>query len=224
MKPMAYIVAIVGPDASGKTTQARLLTERLQADGYDARYIHGLYHFSDAFPYATQIRKRIGPRKLRTDRQKSNGLTIQMFRMLFDWFSYIFALATIVFVTVRSRNQIIVFDRYYHQFFFDVYGPRSVSLSRSLPTPWKTIYLDGELAVLRPRMNTLDRAVDATYHTKVIDHYAMCATEDWLRYPAELPIRTLHERIFEKIRTDLASEDIREQTSHSRSEAYGMSE
>ena len=201
------IVAIVGPDASGKTTQARLLTERLQAAGYNAQYIHGLYYLSDAFPGANWLRERIGPRTLRTERRKSPGPIYRTFRVLFTWFSYFFALTAIFSVSVRSRNQIVVFDRYYHQFFYDVYGPVSVPLSRSLPTPWKTIYLNAEFDVLRTRMNAGDRSVDDSYYTAVIDHYADCATEDWLRYPAELPITTLHEQIFEEICDELAREN-----------------
>jgi thymidylate kinase len=59
MQRKAHIVAIVGPDGSGKTTQAQLLTTRLQAAGYDAKYVHALYYFSDRIPYVNQLRQQV---------------------------------------------------------------------------------------------------------------------------------------------------------------------
>lgn len=200
---LAYIIAIVGPDASGKTTQANLLTERLQASGYDARYVHGLYYFSNIFPRATQFREKVGPRQLRTKSQEKEGPLYRGFRTLFSWFGYLFALITVLFVSIWYRNQIVVFDRFYHQFFYDIYGPTGVRLSRILPTPWRVIYLEAEFGTIRPRLSTVDKFADDSYYETVIDHYATCATEDWLRYRAELPISTLHNQIFDEIQQDI---------------------
>jgi GTPase SAR1 family protein len=200
---LAYIIAIVGPDASGKTTQANLLTERLQASGYDARYVHGLYYFSNIFPRANQFREKVGPRQLRTNRQDKEGALYRVFRTLFSWLGYLFALITILFVSVWHRDQIVVFDRFYHQFFYDIYGPMGVQLSRTLPTPWRVIYLEAEFDAIRPRLSTVDKSAANSYYEAVIDHYAICATEDWLRYRAELPISTLHNQIFDDIDQDI---------------------
>lgn len=200
---LAYIIAIVGPDASGKTTQANLLTERLQASGYDARYVHGLYYFSNVFPRANQFREKVGPRQLRTKRQEEDRPLYRVFRTLFSWFGYLFAWITVLFVSLWYRNQIVVFDRFYHQFFYDIYGPTGVQLSRTLPTPWRVIYLEAESDTIRPRLSTVDKSADDSYYETVIDHYAICATEDWLRYRAELPISTLHNQIFDDIYQDI---------------------
>jgi thymidylate kinase len=200
---LAYIIAIVGPDASGKTTQANLLTERLQASGYDARYVHGLYYFSNVFPRANQFREKVGPRQLRTKSQEKEGLLYRGFRTLFSWFGYLFALVTVLFVSLWYRDQIVVFDRFYHQFFYDIYGSTGIRLSRTLPTPWRIIYLEAEFDTIRPRLSTVDKSAANSYYEAVVDHYAICATEDWLRYRAELPISTLHNQIFDDIHQDI---------------------
>lgn len=197
------IVAIVGPDGSGKTTQARLLTGRLQATDHDARYVHGLYYLSDVIPYADWLREKAGPRRLQTEKRGGGNSLDRRLRGVFRLFGYLFALLTILFVTVRSRNQIVVFDRFYYQFFYDIYGLESVALLRALPTPWRIVFLDAELDEIRPRLSAMDRSVDDSYYETVIDHHAACATEDWLRYRAELPISTLHEQIFEDIYQDI---------------------
>ena len=202
MPQLARTIAIVGPDGSGKTTQAELLVERLQAAGYDAQYVHALYYLSDSIPYAGRLRRRIGPRKTRTQEPETYSPLYLVRRILFGVFGFGFALFTIGLVSVqfRNTNQIVVFDRYYHQFFYDVYGPSSILLTRLLPQPWRIIHLDADLPTVQTRMGTVDRAVDAQYYATVLNLYAECATDGWLSFGVELPIETLHEQIFEAIR------------------------
>ena len=97
----------------------------------------------------------------------------------------------------------MVFDRYYHQFLYDIYGSLSVPLSRFLPQPWQMIYLETELSTVQTRLGTADQAVDEQYYTTVIDLYDSCATDGWLPFRAELPIETLHKQIFETVRCEV---------------------
>ena len=202
MPQLARTVAIVGPDGSGKTTQAELLVERLQAAGYDAQYVHALYYLSDNVPHAARLRRQIGPRKTRTQDPETGGPLYLVRRVLFGLLGFWFALLTIGIVSVqfRSTNQVVVFDRYYQQFFYDVYGPLSIPLLRLLPRPWRMIYLDADLATVQTRMGTVDRTVDAQYYATVITLYDECADDEWLSFRVELPIETLHEQIFDAIR------------------------
>lgn len=204
----ARTVAIVGPDGSGKTTQGRLLAERLRSTGYDTQYVHALYYLSDAVPYASQLRKQIGPRKTRTQTRPRYDPLYLGRRLLFGWFGYWFALITIAFVSVRFRNRIVVFDRYYQQFFYDIYGPAAGPLSCTLPQPWRTVYLVADLDTLRARLEPIDRAVDESYYARVIDVYEAYATDDWLRFHAERPVETLHGQIFEEIHRSIDAERV----------------
>lgn len=202
----ARTVAIVGPDGSGKTTQARLLVERLQAAGYEAEYVHALYYLSDLLPESDRLRRRVGPRKTRTHTRSTHGGSYLARRLLFGWLGYWFAVVTILFVSVRFRNRIVVFDRYYQQFFYDVYGPAAVPLAHALPQPWRTVHLDADLDTVRARLDAVDRTADEQYYVRAIDVYDACATDDWLRLRAETPITALHERIFEDLRRDIDAE------------------
>lgn len=210
MPQLARTIAIVGPDGSGKTTQAELLVERLQAAGYDAQYVHALYYLSDNIPSADRLRRQFGPRKTRTQDLGTYGPFYLIRRALLGLFGFWFALLTIGIVSLkfRNRNRVVVFDWYYQQFFYDVYGPSSIALSRLLPQPWRIIYLDADLTTVQTQMGTVDRAVDGLYYATVIDLYDECATDGWLSFRAELPIETLHEQIFEAIRDGLDRDQI----------------
>lgn len=201
----ARTIAIVGPDGSGKTTQAQLLVERLQAAGYDAQYVHALYYLSDTLPVADRLRRQFGPRKTRIQASGASGLFSLVRWVLFGWCGVWFALLTIGLVTVQCRNRrhVVVFDRYYHQFFYDVYGAFSIPLSRLLPQPWQTIYLEADLPTVQPRLGPSDQAVDEQYYATVIDLYDACATDEWVSFRADLPITMLHEQLFDTIRQDL---------------------
>lgn len=205
MRQTARTIAIVGPDGSGKTTQAKLLVNRLQAAGYDAHYVHALYYLSDTIPYANRLRRRIGPRKTRTREPGAFPLLYLVQRAVFGLLGFWFALLTIGIVSLQFRHQrqVVIFDRYYQQFFYDVYGPSSAPFSRLLPQPWRTIHLDAEVATLQARMGTADRTVDEEYYATVVDLYTDCSTDEWLSFSAELPIKPLHERIFKAIRCDI---------------------
>lgn len=172
MPQLAHTIAIVGPDGSGKTTQAKLLVERLQAAGYDAQYVHALYHISDTIPSSDRFRRHFGPRKTRTQESGQSPFYF-LRRALFGLVGFWFALLTIwiVSIQVRNKRQIVVFDRYYHQFFYHVYGSASIPPSRLLPQPWQLIYLDADLPTVQARMDTVDQAVDRQYYRTVITLY-----------------------------------------------------
>ncbi|MFC4550462.1 MULTISPECIES: hypothetical protein [Halorussus] len=205
MLQTARTIAIVGPDGSGKTTQAELLVERLQELGYDVQYVHALYYLSDRVPYADRFRRKLGPRKMRTRDRRTDGPLYFVRRTLFGLFGFWFALLTVGVVSViyRGSNRVVVFDRYYQQFLYDVYGRSSVPLSQLLPQPWRMIHLNADLDTIQIRMGTVDRSADEQYYATVIDLFDECSTDDWLSFRAELPIETLNERIFEAVRTDV---------------------
>ncbi|MFB9807353.1 dTMP kinase [Haladaptatus pallidirubidus] len=209
MQRKALIVAIVGPDGSGKTTQAQLLTTRLQAAGYDADYVHALYYFSDRIPYANRLRKQVGPRTARTKRQTTWSPLYLLQRLSFATFGYLFAVGTIALVSRFSSNQIVVFDRYYHQFLYDVYGQASRPLSQCLPQPWRIIYLQADIETLRSRQDTEDRMVNEQYYETVNELYATLMTDTWMQMPANLPIVMLHDQIFDAVHHDLDCNGVR---------------
>jgi len=171
------IVAIVGPDSCGKTTQAKMLVDRLGNGGYKAVYVQPIFILLNIL---TRSRDNdvalISPRKTRTsEMSESNNhgkryLTKKLFMSLLG---YPYALITYIFMKFYlSRNKIVVCDRYFYQFFFDLFGDFGKKIIRIFPRPDITFFLDGDLDLFYSRMNdSFDASVGRTYYTEVLNLY-----------------------------------------------------
>jgi len=71
-----------------------------------------------------------------------------------------------------SRNKIVVCDRYFYQFFFDLFWDFSEKVVRIFPKPDITFFSDGDLDIFYSRMDSsFDASVDRSYYTKVLNLY-----------------------------------------------------
>jgi len=150
------IVAIEGLDGSGKTTQARMLLERLNAVGHQARYIRPLFIFmkeGSASDHISPRRARVGSSNI--GKRVTLGVA-----------GYLYALAC--YLKMRfglGRGKVIVCDRYFYQFFFDLFGRAGTRVAAAFPRPDMVFFLSAELNTLYSRMTSVsDRAVDQRYY------------------------------------------------------------
>ena len=106
------IVAIEGLDGSGKTTQSKMLVERLKGAGYNAVYVRPLY----AFIGEKSISGGISPRRARI-----TGANIFK-KIALGIAGYLYALACYLKMRLGpGRRRVAVCDRYFYQFFFDLF-------------------------------------------------------------------------------------------------------
>ena len=171
------IVAIEGIDGCGKTTQAKMLVDRLENEGYKAVYVQPIFVIlnvltrskeSDAAP--------ISPRKARTSQMSDSDKHEKRFffkKLLMGLLGYPYALVTYLLMKFHlSRNKIIVCDRYFCQFFFDLFEGWSEKVIKIFPRPDITFFLDGDLDLFYSRMdNSFDASVGRDYYTDVLDLY-----------------------------------------------------
>lgn len=68
--------------------------------------------------------------------------------------------------------------------------------------------MDADLTTLQTRMESDDQAVNELYYATIIDLFEECSTNEWLSFCAKLLIDTIHEQIFETVRSDV----VRDQT------------
>ena len=71
-----------------------------------------------------------------------------------------------------SWNKIVVCDRYFYQFFFDLFGGLSKKVIRVFPKPDITFFLDGDLDVFYSRINSpSDAMVSRDYYMSATNLY-----------------------------------------------------
>ena len=168
------IIAIIGPDGCGKTTQARMLVDRLRGMGYDTMYIHPTFLLLNVLTLSkSRHASPISPRRTYISQMNSPKKLPILMRMLMGLLGYLYALATYVYIKFYlGRNKIVVCDRFFYQFFFDLFGDLSEKIASIFPKPNVAFLLDGDLDVFYSRMiSSFDASVSRDYYIGVINLY-----------------------------------------------------
>ena len=145
-------MAIEGVDGSGKTTQAKMLVDRLKRGGYETAYVRPIYILLNLIRLREEDKNSVSPRRARVSKISDKKLSI-MRRALMGLLGYPYALVTYIFMKFMSRNKIIVCDRYFYQFFFDLFGKFNEKVVRIFPKPDITFFLNGDLELFYSRMD-----------------------------------------------------------------------
>jgi len=187
------VIVIEGPDGSGKTTQSTLLERRLGRAGYDVTRVQPVYELLDSLPF--EFEPTTTPREQRhADQQRSiRSLVLKPLGLTY-------AVCATLFLMVAYRNSILVCDRYFYQYFFDLVGEYGVVVSQLFPTPALTILLLGDQSVLRERMDEFDRSAERAYHDAVREFYETLARElDPVCIDATDDPESINDEIFETV-------------------------
>ncbi len=192
------IVAIVGIDGCGKTTQAQMLVERLKCTGYDAVYVRPVYAILRCLTGGQNLHALpVSPRKIRVSRA-SSGFGKLLLPAL-GVAGYFYAFASYIFIKyLLGRNKIVVCDRYFYQFFYDNFGGLSKTMAGLLPRPGVIFYLNSEINVLQARMtSSFDVEVVQSYYRSVIEMLnALSVRHGFVEINAQLNKEQISDEIF----------------------------
>lgn len=164
------VIAIEGIDGSGKTTQAKMLVDRLKKEGYDATYMRPIFiilsllHLDPGRVFSPRITNTSSIQK-----KKHYGVI----RVLIGLLGYLYALVTYLLLVYYSRNdKLVICDRYFYQFFFDLLGSQSNFVIDFFPRPDITFFLDSNVNKLYSRMTSqYDLSISREYYLKILDLY-----------------------------------------------------
>ena len=149
-----------------------MLADRLKKNGYEVAYVRPVYVLLGLIRLGGGDRNSVSPRRAHVSKILNKKL-FRMRRALMSLLGYPYAIATYIFMKFYlGRNKIIVCDRYFYQFFFDLFGDWSKNIIKIFPRPDITFFLDGDLDLFYSRMgNSFDASVDRDYYTEVISLY-----------------------------------------------------
>ncbi|CAD6493849.1 MAG: Thymidylate kinase [Candidatus Argoarchaeum ethanivorans] len=142
-------MAIEGIDGCGKTTQANMLVDRLKKEEIEATYVRPIYVLLNLIRLGEVTKNPVSPRRARASNKKSSILQ----RAVMGLFGYPYAITTYIYLKLTSKDKIIVCDRYFYQFFFDLFGEISEKVIRIFPKSDITFFLDGNLDIFYSRMD-----------------------------------------------------------------------
>ncbi len=173
------IIAIEGLDGCGKTTQSQLLVQQLRREGYNVSYVRPLYIIYTKILTLFELNSNsnlLSPRNIRTRAYSSKRISsvVQIYKtIILTLFGYPYSMLNYFFMTYHSkRNCLLICDRYFYQFIFDVYGKSAQKVSRLFPKPDVAFYLKLNLDRLYLRMgNSFDKNVDKKYYMDVECYY-----------------------------------------------------
>lgn len=155
------VVAFIGVDGSGKTTQAERVDEQLEASGANTVYVRPVYELAGQLSLSTTV----SPREERT---MSGSSSTQILLWLLG---YPYVVLSYVYLKYKYNNKVVVCDRFFYQFLYDIYGKYTWYLLPICPTPDQTIFLDVGLETVDKRLRGIDATVDEAYYADVIEFY-----------------------------------------------------
>lgn len=170
-------MAIEGVDGSGKTTQAKMLGTVLENSNYSVKYVKTLFIILDIIPFSRNIEKTFSPRKVNVSKSSKKNFSI-ISRVIIQFWGYIYAVVTYVYLKIHYMNTIVVCDRYFFQFFHDLFNEKSKLAIKLFPKPDYTFFLNGDVDHFYSRMDDeFDCSVNKTYYEEAIIFYREISDE-----------------------------------------------
>lgn len=173
------IIALIGIDGCGKTTQAKMLLSRLTNEGFHALYIQPILSFLN-LPILSKIKENscISPRINATkefsksEKGHSHKKKNLIKKWFFIFFGYFYAICSYLLIRLFSSNNIVICDRFFYQFFYDIYGEHALMVSRFFPRPNLVFFLDIQPELAYSRMaSEYDTSIKMDYYSSVTEFY-----------------------------------------------------
>ena len=158
-----------------------MLTNQLNDNGCNAMYCRPIFILVNLLTRSTnKDLTSISPRLSSTSTNSSKSKkSFSVKKMVLGLLGYPYALMTYISMKLYfGRGKILVCDRYFYQFFFDLYGNWSNVIVNLFPKPDITFFIDGDLDVFYSRMDDpFDMNVKSDYYAQVLALFRKTSNE-----------------------------------------------
>jgi hypothetical protein len=150
-----------------------MLVDRLKKEGHKAIYVRPISILMSSLPFWNHNDlNKISPRIFRTSTAIDNARIHQFKNYFMCILGYLYAFISFILIKLLSINRIVVCDRYFYQFFFDLFGKYSKYILIIFPGPDIVFFLEGSLDALYLRMvNPYDASVRKEYYIDIMNLY-----------------------------------------------------
>jgi thymidylate kinase len=204
------VVAIIGVDGSGKSTQVKMLVERLRSEGINAEHVRpNRFLFNKMFridlsetPFYSPRRNRVSHKNIRSNKK------INIFkRGVSSFLGYFYIVISHLSMKLYARRRILVCDRYFYQTLFDLFGKSVYRIIPILPKARIVFFLNAPPETLLARMNSaFDQTVSPGYYAEVREFMSeLSKRKRFIEIDASKEPQTINDEIF----AVLAGHDLR---------------
>ena len=181
------MICFVGIDGSGKTTHALALCRELSAKGINCMYVRPRYALLRFLPSIFREwgdkHTYISPRNIMipSEIQKTRKVSryVRIFKIPLTLFFLIYASFT-YFLDIRPllSEFIIVCDRYFFDWLYNLWGKVATALTHLLPKPNLVVLLDIPVATALSRMHDIeDKSISPNYYRSLQSWYLVLARQ-----------------------------------------------
>jgi len=195
------IIAIVGPDGSGKTTQAEMLTTRLNSQGTKAIYIRPVFLLMKKIFRREKSFQIASPRQKQIEMMRRKTIHLFLKELIMLPLGYAYAFFSLAYIKLfLDRGRIIVCDRYFYQYFFDLCGAFALTVSKFFPSPDMIFSLRADFNNVRLRQSDSDRKIPEKYFFALLDFFdRLSKRKHFLQVDAALDKIFINNIIFDRV-------------------------
>ena len=173
------IVALVGADGAGKSTQAERLASRLQASGHRTRRVRPVFLLFDPWKLGSSSQRGLSPRRARLHGFAGGGNAYRSKTALRALAGYLYAILCYAYLrTFLRKEEYVVCDRYFYQYFYDISGQWAATFARSFPRPDVVYWLDAPANLLRSRIEKIPNGHEPREYLDAVVRYYRAVAPD----------------------------------------------
>jgi thymidylate kinase len=175
-------IVLTGIDGSGKTTHAVSLSKELQRETINSIYFRprGITIIPTFLRGLLKSYPNLSPRNVAMSKKADNFSGRNILRALFLTIPFWIYALIVYYAWIRPlrSKKVVICDRYFFDWFYNLWGNASIALTHLLPKPDIVFLLDVPVNIAFSRMHSIaDKQISLSYYESLRCWYLMLAKQ-----------------------------------------------